>query len=402
MSVNNLPSFNTDRLELLVEPYNSKSFQGLPTTNLISSTGLDASVLGGYPLLTVSRVADPESFSGWAMEQQIQSTSINGSSRATFGDATSIPTSGNAFVSVYAKQTAGTTPIIPKVYSGVNWYNLDPLDGGSVYLSFKKYRRFGAYVALGTGSGGPNPAFSMTHNALPTTADITRWHSPQVELLSSATPFVAGNRSAIGAIKDVSGKSRNLSVGGTLTLSNNLWSVASNGYLYRSLDFLDSTNSPEITFNLVINLNWGSVTGYKTIMGMYEAGFNKTLALVLNSGNTLLEAEIRDDTTATVERNIFQKSMTAYANTNVLITYTFNRAVHKLYINGSLSNTVTGTKATLPSWTRATGGFAIAENIPDSRLLASGAVGHASVYSRALSDTEIYNNYLALKTKYGI
>ena len=114
---------------------------------------------------------------------------VNSSSRCRFGAATNIPTSGTGFVSIWAKKSAGSsTTMRPAVYTGTNWYFLDPLDGGSVYFT-NEYRPFGKAVTFGTNSGGPNPGFSMTHGGNTTENDKTRWIKPQVTTLSYNTPF---------------------------------------------------------------------------------------------------------------------------------------------------------------------------------------------------------------------
>ena len=180
-----------------------RSFKGKPTTNLNSESAYTVEEIGGYPLLRAERVVDPESPSGYALEQQITDLSINGASRAQMGNATNIPTSGNGYVSVYAKQIAGGGWIVPRVYTGANWYTLQPLDGGTGYLT-SEYRRFGRDVTFGTSSGGPLPAFSMTHSTSEMALDkITRWHSPQVETGTFITPYVNGTRSNTQAIVDL-------------------------------------------------------------------------------------------------------------------------------------------------------------------------------------------------------
>jgi len=71
---------------------------------------------------------------------------------------------------------------------------LEPLDDGPYYIT-EEYRRFGAVAVLRTQSQGPNPGFSMAKgNGDPHAGQITRWHSPQVELTDHATAFVIGSR----------------------------------------------------------------------------------------------------------------------------------------------------------------------------------------------------------------
>jgi len=175
-------------------------YLGEPTTNLISPDGIDASVFSNYPEMTFTRVVEPEAESGYALEMTIPSLPLwNSAARSRLGTADNIPTSGTGFVSIYAKtvpvEGVVEANIRPWVYTGDGtWRNLEPLDGGSVYLT-DEYRRFGALVQFGTNSGGPNPGFSMTKsNSNPQVGQTTRWHSPQVELKDYATAFVIGSR----------------------------------------------------------------------------------------------------------------------------------------------------------------------------------------------------------------
>ena len=50
------------------------------------------------------------------------------------------------------------------------WYNLDPLDGGSSYLT-ESIDLLVIAVSFGTASGGPNPGFSMTNGGGSTARD---------------------------------------------------------------------------------------------------------------------------------------------------------------------------------------------------------------------------------------
>ncbi len=174
-------------------------YPGEPTTNLISLDGIDVSVFSNYPEMTFTRVVEPEAESGYALEMTIPSLPLwNDAARSRLGTADNIPTSGTGFVSIYAKtvpvEGVVEANIRPRVYTGDGtWRNLEPLDGGSEYLT-DEYRRFGVLVGFGTESGGPNPGFSMTASSNRQVGQTTRWHSPQVELKDYATAFVIGSR----------------------------------------------------------------------------------------------------------------------------------------------------------------------------------------------------------------
>jgi hypothetical protein len=177
------------------------------TTNLISKSGLDFTQYGSYPLL--DRVVIDDSFGvyGKALKQTITDLSINSAARITFGNSTNIPTSGQAYISVFAKCDVGeTAQIRPYVYTGYTWYIMIPLDGGVNYLT-SEYRRFGTYATFGTASGGPTPAFSMTYwNTNRQVGQSTYWTNAQVEFKTYATPFTPTSRD--GFLADNSGYKR--------------------------------------------------------------------------------------------------------------------------------------------------------------------------------------------------
>jgi hypothetical protein len=201
MALSHSPKIVTDGLVFMYDTGNRKSYPGEPTTNLITSGGIDFSERSGYTNLQTSQVVDSRSPSGYACEMEIlDGANINSAARSSFGQGTSMPSSGNAFVSILAKFEGGASSnITPKIYngSGTAWQSLSPLDGGSAYLT-SGYRRFGYYGAITA-----NPGFSMAKgNSNKQTGQKTRWHSPQVELKSHATPFVNGTRSATQGLID--------------------------------------------------------------------------------------------------------------------------------------------------------------------------------------------------------
>ena len=138
--------------------------------NLISAGGLDYTEMSSYDHLSVTKVND-DGEGDAAVELKLTQAgcctntgSINSAARTRFGNAASIPTSGRGYVSISIKGTAKYTWLKPSVYAGAGWVTLLPQDGGSEYIT-SEYRTFGNYVVFGTGSGGPNPGFSITQDS---------------------------------------------------------------------------------------------------------------------------------------------------------------------------------------------------------------------------------------------
>ena len=185
-------------LVLEMDAHDAKSYPGEPTENLLSSSAMDFSVLSAYTGSTFTRVADGESPTGYACEMYYTGT-VNTSARCLFGTNNgNMPTSGSAFVSVWVKRTAGPSTLMrPAYFAGNSWHVMPPLDGGSAYMT-SEYRPFGYYGTVGTGSGGPNPGFSMTNGGNSTSSDRTRWIMPQFTTKTYATPFVREGNGGTG------------------------------------------------------------------------------------------------------------------------------------------------------------------------------------------------------------
>jgi hypothetical protein len=396
MALAHSPSIVTNGLVFYYDMNNTqKSFKGAPTTNLISASGLDASALGSYPLLEVTRVEDPESFSGYAMQLRITSTSINGASRATMGTSASIPTSGTTYVSVYAKSMGATSTIRPSVFTGGGWFILQPLDGGSIYLT-SEYRRFGALCTMSTSSGGPTPAFSTT-NSGPTsdTTTMTRWHSPQCEVNTFATPFVAGTRSNTQAVVDLT---NNVSITATdLTYNSN-----------QTFSFNGTTNRLDCGNPAILNFGLGNFT--------VSAWFNRSNNATSNS--RLISKAGADDTASADSAGFsffgsnsgmsFAINPTATRSIVVAANYSIGEWVNvtgvlergvsmRAYKNASLTASATAPSGSV-SGTRS---LFIGDNL-GSGLRWPGEIPIVSIYNRALTDLEIQQNYNALKGRFGL
>ena len=182
---------------LCMDAHDAGSYPGEPTENLLTSSAMDFSVLSTYTASTFTQVADGESPTGYACEMYYTGT-VNASSRCRFGASTNVPTSGTAFATIWVKRTAGDSASMrPSLYTGYTWYDMDPLDGGGIYIT-SEYRPFGKAVTLGTNSGGPNPGFSMTRAGSTTASDKTRWIMPQLTTKSYAAPFVREGKGGTG------------------------------------------------------------------------------------------------------------------------------------------------------------------------------------------------------------
>jgi len=395
MALSHSPQIATNGLVFYYDIGNpQKSWKGAPTTNLISLSGIDASVLGSYSLLEVIRVTDIESPSGFAMQQRVTSTSINGAARATMGNATNIPTSGTTFVSVVAKSIGSTNTIRPSVYTGGGWFVLLPLDGGSIYLT-DRYRRFGLLCSMSTASGGPNPAFSMTHSGNTSdTITVTRWHSPQCEINSFATPFVNGTRSNTQAVLDL--------VGGNTVTANSLTYNANGQFSFNGTsNLLSITNSAtirpstELTVECVIKPA-STPSSWSQLIGYGQAAYtNGNYLLFLETASTICRALARVND---VEYRC-NTSYVAPVNQFTHITFTMKTGdAIRSYFNG-----IPNITAALPAGTFTYNGTTSAYQVgsPGGSWF-PGEIPLMKIYNRALSAAEVQQNFNALRGRYGI
>jgi hypothetical protein len=198
---------------------------------------------------------------------------------------------------------------------------------------------------------------------------------------------------------DVSGQGNN----GTLVNSPSMGlsgvGLTASSYVSLSGKYLGTSGSSAVSYSFFVTLPWGSIVGYKTILGIQEAAFARAATFVLNTGSSNLQFDFRNG--ASVERGIFNADLSSFANTPTQIVYTFQSGVHRLYINSALNSTYNGTATVFPTWLGGSG-FAIGDNLDSSRLLGSGTFNALKIYNRVLTATEIRQNFEALRGRYGI
>ena len=73
-------------LVFCIDALDAKSYSGVSTNNLITSNGIDFSTMSGYSNLSVNRVTDDESPSGYACEMYETDSAANSAARSKFGD----------------------------------------------------------------------------------------------------------------------------------------------------------------------------------------------------------------------------------------------------------------------------------------------------------------------------
>ena len=395
------PKIIDDSLVLCLDAHDAKSYVGEPVANLVTSSAVDFSVRTTYSGNTFSQVADSESPSGYACEMSY--TTFNNSARSRFGAATNIPTSGTGFVSIWVKHSVGpSTTMRPSIYTGAYWYILEPLDGGSSYLT-GEYRPFGKAVVFGTNSGGPNPGFSMTNGGNTTASDKTRWIKPQVTTLSYNVPFANLSRSATNGWVDRSGNSNS----GTLVNGTNTGvSHYRNGEVIMpvSASYLDFDGSDDYV-NLPHSELWQNISQisydlwFKPDVVNVRQGLISSHAQVSGANNDAIEIEIQSNGTSFVgfrsANGTFYSATygtSLSANTWYNLTGVLSSSDIKYYLNGQLV-------VTQSNWP----GGNVANSASQTLMLAryatyyfNGKIGSFRAYNKALTAAEVLSNYLSL------
>ena len=395
MSLGHSASIVRDGLVMYYDVGNTqRSYKGKPTANMVSAGGIDMSAITGYTLTTATRVNEPLSPSGYALESQAQAGYAS-SARHWFGDSSLItPTTGSAFFSVYAKQTAGPTSLIPSTYTGTQWITLAPLDGGSAYLS-PNYRRFGVYSTYGTTSSGPTMTVSIFQASVPTTSDIARWHSPQMEIQTYVTPFVNGSRSVTQSLYDLTGNTTSDMTNATYDSSGNI-SYAAAGYVISPENSLLNTQTPTVeVWAKPTTLNQGASGGF-----FFEKGnVNTQYSLFLDPSGYL---RWRIMCPAMVDLVILASTagVVTTAYNHIVATY-ISGTGSRLYINGALiaQDTQSGTITTNANGMSigVYGGYNGARG-----YYYNGGLDIVRVYNKALSATEVMQNFNAHRGRFGL
>lgn len=208
----------------------------------------------------------------------------------------------------------------------------------------------------------------------------------QLELGSFSTPFVNGTRSNTQAILDLTG--RNTIAANSLTYStNNVFSFdGTNNFL---------TAGPDTN---IISGNQISVEAWvrTNVNGVYKKIFTNgsAVGVYLSLGpapNNIYFGVVTNGTSA------FTGSATSLSTTSYShLVGTYNGSAVSLYLNGTLLS------STAASGTISTGATTYISGYPSGGERWDGAIDAIKVYNRALSASEVTQNFVAMRGRYGI
>jgi hypothetical protein len=227
------------------------------------------------------------------------------------------------------------------------------------------------------------------------TGGFILYKNPQVELNSFATPFVAGTRSNTQAIVDIT--SNNTLTTTSLTYASN-GTVTFNGINnYATISTFINKPTTALTCEAWIKPTKASVGTGLHRGGVISCTNTTYLGLIDSSdGGTTFSLHWANQTS--VSRNGGATgSIPNNQWSHIVGTYDGTRC--KGYINGVVVYDVAQT-GTIPdgTWVIGTYGAGLSDGVHNF----NGSISVARIYNRSLSDAEVLQNYVALRTNYGL
>jgi hypothetical protein len=387
MALSHAPSIITNGLVYYHDMGNTKkSFFGQPTTNYIpypyASYNAGAFVLGyNYPNLGATYtyrpgVVNPVNAPG-VMEYFTGTTGYKYFSV----DSTTVPTTGTYNFSYYARIVAG-----PTGSSNIGLSQLWRANGVDQAVTGDWNPTFTTdwvrYSTQGPVTAGTILQYFLVHSGTITGGYTIQYCGFQLELASSASPFVAGTRSTTNNLIDLTNNN-------TLTASSLVYNANGTYSFNGSTNYIDCGNATALQQSAAITMAaWVNPTSW--------AGLGNIMAKNGNSGY-----RFRLDSTAGalwwyVSGNSIQGGA-APLNTWSYCVVTGNSSGLKAYINGVLvASNSTAFTPTTPS-----GGNMYIGSIGGSEYF-QGQIAITSMYNRALIQAEITQNFNALRGRFGL
>jgi hypothetical protein len=157
-----------------------------------------------------------------------------------------------------------------------------------------------------------------------------------------------------------------------------------------------SGSAPNISMDMWVNLPRRGFPFYQVAGFRNSSNFDFYILILDASGATAnIEARIR---TAGSQSDIPYVDYMSYYNKWTHLAFTVSPTISNLYINGKLVGSIGSIAGNLG----ATSGNFVVGNSQDNTWKTRGNMGSIRVYNRALSATEVIQNYDALKGRYGL
>jgi len=364
MSLQHSPSIVTNGLVMYYDMANTaRSFKGMPTTNLIGNPNSGINITSSDVPAGVQVPGYFSTSSGYnVIDWSVTPTA------ATGGTFTS---------SVYMRSPGGVSTYLMYIYTGTGpdggWYG--PASGALT----SSWQRYSGAISGYTGTISTMRIYRV--NSLGT-IEIA---APQLEATSFATPFIYGTRSNTQAILDLTNNN-------TLTATNLAYASDNTFSFSGSNSYITAPSSSTVAFGA------GDFTIGCWIYPSTVSGYTHMIALP-DQGTFALKSE-----TGTGNIYFYTPGWTSYgstpgwtltANAWNYVVFTRSASVGYAYLNGVSYGSKTGFTNSFTAQILNIHNGWLTEFV-DCKLPT------AQIYNRALTATEVAQNFNALRSRYGI
>ena len=371
MSASSGPSILTDGLVFDYDMSNTqKSFKGAPTTNLLTNPNSAINVNStdiplGVSLTGYSSYSTGYNVADWA----VTSTAATG---VTFS------------FSIYMRSPGAVSTYLFYAYTGTGpdsgWFGIG---SGALTNTWTRYT-----FTTGSLTGTLTTIRIYRLNS----AGTIELAAPQAEVSSVASTFVVGTRSTSQALLDLTGRNT-LTVNSLTYASNNTFSFSGSNYLT-----LPASVGAFGTGNFTINCWWKSSGTQSNYVAIMEQGFtgspsNGAWAFKITHNTSIINftyynGGIVDNLSSfNINDSAWHNYLAVRSGTNLT-----------LYVDG-----VSRYSLTLPtSYSFGEGSPVFVGYNPRDGTYINGSLPVLSTYNRALSATEIQQNFNAVRSRYGI
>lgn len=396
MSYKRGPNIVTDGLILYLDPANVKSFKGEPTTNLLTYGSNFISTpwygyCGNLSNVTYNSTDILAPDNTYSALKVVRNNQFSCGASTTWGmlySSSGVLTSGNVYTaSIWARCASGTATLI----FGLNDYYLTTVTLTTEWQNFSATFTYTPPSQTDRVFEFYSPNLNMTYYV---------WNA-QTELKPYSTPFVNGTRGTTiatgGGLKDLTSNGNNGEVvNGLKYSSNNKGSLAFDGVndviiLGPSSQFLSVYHTYEAWIKT-------SGLGASTLGGIFGISYGLIINLV--SGGNLQYTIYSNESSSYV---IYDTSVgvNLFDNKWHHIVCTRGPSTYGIYIDGVLnksggSGSWTGTNI----W--AAMNAQIGNNPNDVNFYYYGEMTGIKIYNRDLSSDEVFQNYNATKSRFGI
>jgi hypothetical protein len=366
-----------------------RSYLGEPTTNLIDSvnftTNYDTSWNAQENIIQTKNQVNPQGV--------VDVTAIKIESNST---------SDNYFgVRGVKFAAAGANHTFSFWAKGNKVYNNFPINFGTYQVQVNvnittEWKYFTVQTGAGTTFTDHTLHFGGWGTWTDNTFDLYLWR-PQLEYKSHATPYVNGTRSATQGLKDLTGRS-------TIDLSNVSFDSNAQMTFDGTDDFIPLGNLGTIgsAYTLECVFNSTSVSSYRNV---FDMNYNTYSGVTGNTGPRLEQTTgqginfIWSGVTNSNNLYNYTNTISISANRNYHVAFVQDGSTGKMYLDGTLRDSANNTQGYLQTF----GDAAIGRGFTlDPSRYFSGGVYIFKIYNRALTASEIRQNFNAVRGRYGI